>query len=81
MENGGLEDMKCQTPGCTGEHEPRAISHSVIHRTRTFVIHDVPADVCPDCGEVIVTEETILHIDRLLARKARSKSDAFVFEV
>jgi len=73
--------MKCHTPDCTGEHEPQRISHSVIYRTRTFVVHDVPADVCPDCGEVIVTEETILHIDRLLARKARSKSDAFVFEV
>ena len=57
--------MKCQTPGCTGEHEPRAISHSVIHRTRTFVIH----------------EETILHIDRLLTRKGRSKSAEHVFEI
>ena len=73
--------MNCHTPGCHGEHEPRAISHSVIHGQRTFVIHGVPADVCPDCGDVVVSEETLLHIDRLLARKARSKSDSLVFEV
>ncbi len=73
--------MKCQTPGCTGEHEPRAISHSVIHRQRTLVVHDVPADVCPDCGAVVLHEETILHLDHLLARKARAKSAEHVFEV
>lgn len=73
--------MKCQTPGCTGEHAPQRISHSVIHRQRTFVIHDVPADVCPDCGDVVVSEETIFHLGRLLTRKARAKGDAFVFEI
>jgi YgiT-type zinc finger domain-containing protein len=73
--------MKCHTPDCTGEHEPQRISHSVIYRQRQLVVHDVPADVCPDCGAAVVSDETILHIDRLLTRKARSKSDAFVFEV
>jgi YgiT-type zinc finger domain-containing protein len=72
--------MRCQSPGCTGEHQPQTISHSVIHRERTLVVHGVPADVCPDCGEVLVAEETILHIDRLLSRKARSKSAALVYE-
>ena len=73
--------MRCQSPGCTGEHQPQTISHSVIHRERTLVVHSVPADVCPDCGEVAVAEETIFHIDRLLARKARAKSAALVYEV
>jgi len=30
---------------------------------------------------VLVAEETIFHIDRLLARKARAKSAALVYEV
>jgi YgiT-type zinc finger domain-containing protein len=72
--------MRCQSPGCTGEHQPQTISHSVIHRERTLVIHGVPADVCPDCGEVLVSEETILHIEGLLSRKARSKSATHVYE-
>jgi YgiT-type zinc finger domain-containing protein len=73
--------MRCQSPGCTGEPEPQTISHSVIHRQRMLVIRDVPSDVCPDCGEVLVAEETILHIDRLLTRKARSKSAALAYEI
>ena len=44
--------MKCNTPNCTAEREAREISHSVIYRERTVVIHHVPADVCPECGDV-----------------------------
>jgi YgiT-type zinc finger domain-containing protein len=73
--------MRCQTPGCTGEHEARAISHSVVYRQRTVVVHDVPADVCPDCGEVIVSQETIHHVGSFLSRKARSKSGSLRFEI
>jgi YgiT-type zinc finger domain-containing protein len=73
--------MKCQTPECSGEHEARAISHAVIYRERTLVIHDVPADVCPECGEAVLTEETTMHLELLLRRKARSKGTAFPFEI
>jgi len=72
--------MRCQGPGCSGENQPQTISHSVIHRERTLVIHHVPAEVCPDCGAVLVAEETIVHLDRLLTRKARSRSAALAFE-
>jgi YgiT-type zinc finger domain-containing protein len=72
--------MRCQSPGCTAELESRTISHSILHRERTLVIHGVPADVCTDCGAVRVAEETILHIDHLLTRKARSKRAALVYE-
>ena len=73
--------MKCQTPECTGEHEAGTISHEVIYRERTFVIHHVPADVCPECGEAVISQETIFHIEGLLPRKVRSKKDAFAYEV
>jgi YgiT-type zinc finger domain-containing protein len=72
--------MKCQTPDCTGEHEAQRISHTVVYRERTFVIHDVPADVCPECGEAVLSQETIFHIGTFLPRKARSKKDAFSYE-
>ena len=73
--------MKCQTPECSGEHEARAVSHMVIYQERTFVIHDVPADVCPECGESVLAEETTMHLELLLRRKARSKGTVFPFEI
>lgn len=72
--------MKCQTPECMGEHEANTVSHSVIYRERTYVIHQVPAHICPDCGEAILLEETTYQITQLLGRKHRSKKDSFVYE-
>jgi YgiT-type zinc finger domain-containing protein len=73
--------MRCHTPGCSGEHEARAISHAVIYQERTLVIHGVPAEVCPECGEAVLAEETTMHLELLLRRKARSKGAAFPFEI
>jgi YgiT-type zinc finger domain-containing protein len=73
--------MKCHTPDCTGELEPRAISHSVLYRERTLVVHGVPADVCPDCGDAVLAEETTIHLDDLLRRKARTKRAELVYEI
>jgi YgiT-type zinc finger domain-containing protein len=72
--------MKCHTPDCTGEHEAREISHSVVYRQRTLVIHHVPAGVCPECGDAVLTEETTICLDGFLKRKARAKGDAFAYE-
>lgn len=73
--------MSCNTPGCTAEREAREISHSVIYRERTIVIHHVPADVCPECGDAALAEVTTIHVEALLRRKARAKGTAFSYEV
>ena len=73
--------MRCQTPECIGEHEARAISHAVIYQERTLVIHGVPAEVCPECGEAVLAEETTMHLEILMRRKARAKGAAFTFEI
>lgn len=72
--------MKCHTPDCTGEHETGHVSHSVVYRERTLVIHQVPADICPECGDAVLAEETLIVMDGFLRRKARSKATAFVYE-
>lgn len=72
--------MKCHTADCTGEHEAGTISHSVIYRERTLVIHNVPATICPECGDATLIEETTIVLEGLLKRKARSKATAFHYE-
>lgn len=72
--------MKCTSPGCTAEMEPNTISHQVVYRERTWVIQAVPAEVCPDCGEAKIVEETLFQIGDLLGRKVRSKVTTLVFE-
>jgi YgiT-type zinc finger domain-containing protein len=72
--------MGCHTPGCTSEHETGTISHTVIYQERSIVLRQVPASICPDCGDVILTDETTIVIEDLLRRKARSKKADFAFE-
>jgi YgiT-type zinc finger domain-containing protein len=72
--------MKCHTPDCTGEREAQPISHSVIYRQRTVVVHGVPAEVCPECGDAVVTEETLLVVEGLLRRKSRGTRTALAYE-
>jgi YgiT-type zinc finger domain-containing protein len=73
--------MKCHTPDCIGEHHhDGTISHSVIYRERTIVLHGVPADICPECGDAVLHEETVIVIEDLLRRKTRSKATAFHYE-
>jgi YgiT-type zinc finger domain-containing protein len=76
---GGDDDMGCHTPGCTGEHATGTISHTVIHQKRSIVLRGVPASICPDCGDVVLSEETTIVIEDLLRRKARSKKADFAY--
>jgi YgiT-type zinc finger domain-containing protein len=73
--------MKCHTPGCTAEREAREISHSMIYRERTIVVHHVPTEVCPECGDAMLAEETAIHLAALLRRKARARGNAFRYEI
>lgn len=69
--------MKCHTPDCTGERLSETISHSVIYRERTLVLHGVPAEICPECGDAVLHEETLIVVGDLLKRKARAKATTF----
>lgn len=72
--------MRCQTPECRGEHATGTISHSVIYQERSIVLHQVPASICPDCGDMVLADETTIVIEDLLRRKARSQQTVFVYE-
>lgn len=72
--------MACHTPGCMGDHATGTISHSVIYRKRTIVLHGVPASICPDCGDVVLTEETTIVIEDILRNQSGSEESAFAYE-
>lgn len=73
--------MRCQTPGCTGEHETQTISHQVVYRETMILLQDVPAEVCPECGEALLAHETIFHLGNLLGRRARSPKASLAYKL
>lgn len=58
--------MKCSIQGCPGEYEDREITHTVRHHGQIVVIDHVPAEVCQVCGDVLLTPDTVRHIESLL---------------
>jgi YgiT-type zinc finger domain-containing protein len=58
--------MKCTIQGCPGKYEERYVVHTVRHCGQVVVIDHVPAQVCPVCGDVLLTPETVRRIEALL---------------
>lgn len=72
--------MACHTPGCLGEHAAGTIHHTVIYQQRTIVLEHVPASICPECGDVVLSDETTIVIEDLLKSNAGSERTILVYE-
>jgi YgiT-type zinc finger domain-containing protein len=51
---------------CHGETKHRLVKKHHRHRERLYVIENVPAEVCQECGERYFHAKTLDAIDRLL---------------
>ncbi len=58
--------MNCSLNSCSGAYEPREIVHTVRHKGQVIVIERVPAQVCSVCGDVLLTPETVRHLEAML---------------
>ncbi|MBN2465133.1 YgiT-type zinc finger protein [candidate division WOR-3 bacterium] len=58
--------MKCSIKDCSGECETREITHTVRCHGQVVVIDHVPAEVCSVCGDVLLSRDTVRHIEQLL---------------
>ncbi|MGH7165070.1 MAG: type II toxin-antitoxin system MqsA family antitoxin [Nitrospiraceae bacterium] len=68
---------KCHV--CSGKIRPQRISQDFWIRNRLIVIEDVPAGVCPQCGEKVVKAEVGRRLAAVIEdtkgmRKARAMS-------
>lgn len=58
--------MNCSIVGCPGTYEPSHIIHTMRRRSEIIVVDNVPAEVCQICGDVLLTPETVRHLEALL---------------
>ncbi|MEI7812618.1 MAG: YgiT-type zinc finger protein [Ignavibacteria bacterium] len=58
--------MKCNIIGCTGEYENKLIPHLACKNGSYLLVKDVPAEVCPVCGDTLLTKETIDMVMEIL---------------
>lgn len=72
--------MNCNIKGCTGEYEEKAITHTVRRRGQVIVIDHVPAQVCPVCGDVLLSPEAVRHIEELLKKTSHPDGTVPLYE-
>lgn len=72
--------MKCSIAGCSGEYEERKIAHTVRRNGQLIIIDHVPAEVCTECGDVLLRPETIRRIEALLRAPAEPIGSAPLYE-
>ena len=57
--------MNCTVAGCSGIYEARTIVHTMHRGDQILVIDHVPAEVCPICGDILFTPETVRRLEAL----------------
>ncbi len=65
--------MKCSIQGCPGEYEQRKVVHVVHRNDQLMLIDQVPAEVCPMCGDVVFTPATVRQLETLRDTTASPK--------
>ena len=71
--------MKC-TYCCVGEMHPGTTTFTVDRDGTTFVLRNVPAEVCDACGEAIFDLETVRVVERLHESALESGAEVVVRE-
>jgi len=61
--------MKCGIAECPGQYEERLVIHTVRFQGEVIVFDNVPAEVCPICGDVLFKPETVRRIEEMLGTR------------
>ncbi|MBI4338108.1 MAG: type II toxin-antitoxin system MqsA family antitoxin [Chloroflexi bacterium] len=60
--------MMEECPFCKGAVEQRRIEHVHRWKERLFVLRNVPAEVCTQCGEVFFAPPALKAMDRIVSQ-------------
>ncbi|MCC6444428.1 MAG: YgiT-type zinc finger protein [Armatimonadetes bacterium] len=72
--------MKCSLTDCPGVYEERRVIHTVRHLGQVVVIDHVPAEVCPVCGDVLFTSQTVSKLENLLRQMGTPSKSVPLYE-
>lgn len=76
----GKPTVKCSIQGCPGQYGPKPIVHTVTQAGGVLVFENVPAEVCDVCSDVLLSPETVRHIESLIRQRAKPEKYAPVYE-
>ena len=62
-----------QCPLCGGELEGRAVTYPQEYKGRIVLLENVPAEVCRQCGEVLVQPDVLERVQKIVWSEAAPK--------
>ena len=66
LKNKKGEKTMSKCPFCGGELEAKTITHPQSYRDKVYILENVPAEVCRQCGEVLLHPEVLKRKQRLM---------------
>ncbi len=71
----------CSTRQCSGQCEERLITHVVKYHGEVIVLENVPAEVCSECGEVLLPLSSVEAIETMLKNPGKPIRTAPVYRM
>ncbi|MGO8945893.1 MAG: YgiT-type zinc finger protein [Syntrophobacteraceae bacterium] len=71
----------CSIRQCPGQCEERRITHVVKYHGEVIVLENVPAEVCSECGEVILPLSSLEATETMLKNPGKPIRTAPVYQV
>jgi len=71
----------CSIRQCPGQCEERRITHVVKYHGEVIVLENVPAEVCSECGEVLLPLSSAEAIETMLKNPGKPIRTAPVYQV
>ncbi len=61
-----FEMKNCSIRGCKGKYKDKIISRLLTHKGQQVVLENIPAEVCDVCGDVLISLDTSVAIEKTL---------------
>ena len=77
MERKSSATMKT-CPICGGRLEAKRITHPQEHNGKVIILENVPAEVCRQCGEVLLRPDVLKRVQELVWSESKPERTALV---
>jgi YgiT-type zinc finger domain-containing protein len=66
LENEEVKETMTKCPFCGGKLEERVVTHPQSYQGKVYILENVPAEVCSQCGEMLLRPEVLEKMQQLV---------------
>lgn len=66
LENKEVKEIVTKCPFCGGELRERVVTYPQSYQGKVYILENVPAEVCSQCGEVLLRPKVLERMQQLV---------------